>query len=300
MNDTELLIRAAVDKPATEAAYLAACSPEAIKELLKTLDEARDELAGLRGTPGRGWKCFHCDERFTKWSEARDHFGVTLALDGPKCQVSDAEWRLMQSRLLAYQNEDSEKDREMAGMQSDHARALINEEEKGYARGLRDGRAMPREGFVAVPMRLTPEMNEILMQPDWEWADLLAAAEAITEEQYAAGIDEPPATPDQLLSARRWKALLSCGRIRILGSAGVDWKTGALTRDGYVHFGAEFTTVSAQGFPTPPEAAVIITAFADAAIAAQPPACSMCKDTGLVAGHQDERIPCDCDFGARQ
>lgn len=39
-------------------------------------------------------------------------------------------------------------------------------------------------GYALVPLRLTPAMLDILDQDDWQWEDVLAAAEAITEEQY--------------------------------------------------------------------------------------------------------------------
>ena len=41
-------------------------------------------------------------------------------------------------------------------------------------------------GFVLVPIKMTPAMIRITDQDDWQWADVLAAAEAINEDQYAA------------------------------------------------------------------------------------------------------------------
>lgn len=43
-----------------------------------------------------------------------------------------------------------------------------------------------RKGFVAVPMRLTRAMQDVLEQESWEWADLLMMAEATTEEEDEA------------------------------------------------------------------------------------------------------------------
>lgn len=43
-----------------------------------------------------------------------------------------------------------------------------------------------RKGYVAVPMRLTRAMQEVLEQESWEWADLLMMAEATTEEEDEA------------------------------------------------------------------------------------------------------------------
>lgn len=52
------------------------------------------------------------------------------------------------------------------------------------------------DGFALVPRRLTPEMARVIDEEGWEWPELLAAADAITEEQYADDLREsqPPAT----------------------------------------------------------------------------------------------------------
>ncbi|WP_322737120.1 hypothetical protein [Delftia tsuruhatensis] len=56
-------------------------------------------------------------------------------------------------------------------------------------------------GFALVPLRLTRAMDEVLAEEGWQWADLLAAAQAVTEEQYAlaaapqAPAQEAPAAP---------------------------------------------------------------------------------------------------------
>lgn len=42
-----------------------------------------------------------------------------------------------------------------------------------------------KSGFAVVPKRLTKAMSDLLSEEGWEWADVLAAAEAITEEEYA-------------------------------------------------------------------------------------------------------------------
>jgi hypothetical protein len=41
-------------------------------------------------------------------------------------------------------------------------------------------------GYALVPHRLTKAMNRVLSEEDWQWEDLLAAANAITEEEYQA------------------------------------------------------------------------------------------------------------------
>lgn len=54
------------------------------------------------------------------------------------------------------------------------------------AAGEQSGAAALRKGYVAVPMRLTRAMQDVLEQESWEWADLLMMAEATTEEEDEA------------------------------------------------------------------------------------------------------------------
>ena len=92
-----------------------------------------------------------------------------------------------------------------------------------------------------------------------------------------------PAAQGDALDAARWRALLACGRIRIIGTAGV---TGTGAHDpkaldpnkqpcgNYVHFGAEFwSTFPDQDYyntkENPAYARATLTEFADAARAAQ-------------------------------
>ena len=42
----------------------------------------------------------------------------------------------------------------------------------------------PPPGFVLVPLRMTRAMELVVEAEDWQWADLLAAAESVTLEQY--------------------------------------------------------------------------------------------------------------------
>jgi len=91
------------------------------------------------------WRCFHCDEQFTDPTEAMEHFGDQL-YDTPACQLTKDEKGLVgllreaHFQLRRYQSEDSASYREFYSLGSAHSTALMREEEKGYARGLRDGR----------------------------------------------------------------------------------------------------------------------------------------------------------------
>jgi len=50
-------------------------------------------------------------------------------------------------------------------------------------------------GFALVPIRATAAMVEAFYEEGWEWANVLAAAEAVTEGEYEAALEgTPPAT----------------------------------------------------------------------------------------------------------
>lgn len=98
------------------------------------------------------WRCFHCDEVFTRRQDAIEHFGPPSNLLAGRfgdaetaCQLKGHEHGLLgvirrqEEELRGYRNEDGEITRAMFGMQSDHAAALRREEEAGYAKGLADG-----------------------------------------------------------------------------------------------------------------------------------------------------------------
>lgn len=100
-------------------------------------------------TPEHGWTCFHCGETFPPTAEgqidAKRHFGFDIyATPGCVEKVTAPERRLLlqvralQEQLARYREEDSDADRSMARMQSEHAIALRRAEENGYASALRD------------------------------------------------------------------------------------------------------------------------------------------------------------------
>lgn len=93
------------------------------------------------------WRCFHCGEGFTKAQErwAREHFGRDSSAE-PVCLIRTAgesallsALREAEDELSEYRSEDQKILQAMWSMQADHRQALIREEEKGYAKGLRDG-----------------------------------------------------------------------------------------------------------------------------------------------------------------
>lgn len=105
----------------------------------------------MSGTAERTWRCFHCDEVFDNWGHARNHFGYTPADGAPVCKTersTDSTVYHLKRRLESYQREDTALHRQIHQMEATHRAALIAEEEKGYARGLGDGRK-PQRGATA-------------------------------------------------------------------------------------------------------------------------------------------------------
>lgn len=97
-----------------------------------------------KSTDPKSWRCFFCDDVFTTQVDAENHFGRYEHAE-PACVIkAPGEFALLRAlrnaegQLERYRSEDSDIMRAMASMQSDHIQALRREEEKGYARGLRD------------------------------------------------------------------------------------------------------------------------------------------------------------------
>lgn len=99
------------------------------------------------------WRCYHCGEAFTRAQErwARLHFGRDEG-ELPVCQMrTPGEHHLLealrkaQDELARYRAEDHDLMRAIYAMRADHATALRLEEERGYEKGLRDGRAALQE-----------------------------------------------------------------------------------------------------------------------------------------------------------
>lgn len=93
----------------------------------------------------RKWRCFHCDDVFTRRQDAVEHFGATEG-ETPACQIKAHEGHLihyirdLEAQLSRYRQEDSDVMRSIMTLECDQRQALIRAEEDGYAKGLRDGR----------------------------------------------------------------------------------------------------------------------------------------------------------------
>lgn len=120
------------------------------------------EAGCTTGKDSGPWRCFHCDEVFSDHESAALHFG-TSEHQAPACTIDVAEYRAMEQRMHRYNEEDSDLHREIYGMQARHQAALRSEEERGYARGLEDGRldATKGTGEAMVP----PEIGALAAVP---------------------------------------------------------------------------------------------------------------------------------------
>lgn len=92
------------------------------------------------------WRCFFCDEVFTRFKDAAEHFGCDDACeaDVPACKIASHEGHLvkyirkLENELRRHMSEDSDVMRSIMTLEADHRQALIRAEEEGYARGVRD------------------------------------------------------------------------------------------------------------------------------------------------------------------
>lgn len=85
--------------------------------------------------------CFHCKEVFTSDIAATEHFGPSCQ-SKPLCQITREEWENNQRQLREYREDDAPIHREMVRLKDKHRDELRSEEEKGYSRGLKDGREL--------------------------------------------------------------------------------------------------------------------------------------------------------------
>ncbi len=89
------------------------------------------------------WRCFHCDEVFTNPVHALEHFGGDESVT-PACKIRGSEGHLityirrLETELRSYRDDSDLITRAWLAKESEQHQALIREEEKGYARGVRD------------------------------------------------------------------------------------------------------------------------------------------------------------------
>ena len=101
------------------------------------------------------WRCFHCNETFTRDQEehAMHHFG-RVSNDTPVCLIREpGEYnllhmlRILENELAAYRSADTHLIRAMHSMAADHRVLLVQHEQIGYDKGLRDGRVLSGAGI---------------------------------------------------------------------------------------------------------------------------------------------------------
>lgn len=139
--------------------------PEVIAALERVL-AGRREKAGIVES---GWRCFHCGEMFVNTDAAREHFGDDLDAS-PLCQIDAKQIRELEHELARYRAEDSDSDRQFYAMSADHARALIREEQKGYDKGLADGRADTRETGLREAAEIVRDPTEAMLIAARDWS----------------------------------------------------------------------------------------------------------------------------------
>jgi hypothetical protein len=113
--------------------------PFHIAEVFKEIAREARARGVIEGSTIERWTCFHCGETFVDRKAASLHFGRD-EMAHAACQIDIAKYREMSELHERHLAEDSDADRRYYQQQSEHAVALRREEEKGYARGLADGR----------------------------------------------------------------------------------------------------------------------------------------------------------------
>lgn len=176
----------------------AMCPPISLRRVLVEIARLEADLAAAREAAPK-WRCFHCDATFTVHQRkyAREHFGRDQG-DTPVCMMRvPGEHHLItalrkaQDELALYRSEDSDLLRSIAAINAEHTEKLRREEERGYARGLKDYTALESDRD-ALRARLA-EAREVI-RPFAEhaaniadsWADEDARAVAIGDIRRAA------------------------------------------------------------------------------------------------------------------
>lgn len=114
-----------------------------VDEKSKLIDSLQS-LPMVDSEPVANWRCYHCNEVFTSHDSASDHFGRN-EYSYPICKINGKQYREMEEQVRRSNEQDSETDRQMAGIQVRHQSELRREEELGYARGLRDAKTYIQE-----------------------------------------------------------------------------------------------------------------------------------------------------------
>ena len=127
-------------------------------------DPSQTETEWVFNRPKHGWVCFFCGDTFRTLGAAELHFGRKMS-DTPACIINAEAFGLVVALRKAEEkveqlerqilDEDTPKDREMARMRSEHAAALRQVEEDGFARGVAE---MRKHGWQLTEERDRPDL----------------------------------------------------------------------------------------------------------------------------------------------
>lgn len=147
------------------------------------------------------WRCFHCGELFTNNLLAADHFGYSEYAT-PACKIDAAQYREMEQRVARANADDSDTDRAMYALRSEHENALRRAEEAGYGKGVSDMQTVGIDGFVMAPhyrgyARLGSGQYMLQHSAKGEPAELIIsiASEAQKAEREIGEVRETPTPP---------------------------------------------------------------------------------------------------------
>ncbi len=88
-------------------------------------------------------------------------------------------WSLMQAEIDALRDELKDRAYDFEGMVLQRNEAMA-------------AKMVAPSGFALVPIRATSAMEEVFTEEGWEWANVLAAAEAVTEVEYEEALEGLP------------------------------------------------------------------------------------------------------------
>lgn len=102
------------------------------------------------------WRCFFCDEVFTRRKDAAEHFGCDdgCEADTPVCKIAAHEGHLvkyirkLEDELRRRMHEDHDLHRAIYTLEAQKQREVRASEERGYDKGVAD---MKAQGYCADP-----------------------------------------------------------------------------------------------------------------------------------------------------
>lgn len=108
------------------------------------------------------WRCFFCDEVFTRAKDAAEHFGCDegCEADVPACKLAAHEGHLikyirsLEKELRSRMHEDHDLHKAVYTLEAEKAREVREAEERGYNKAVQD---MTAQGYCADPHAHNPD-----------------------------------------------------------------------------------------------------------------------------------------------